>query len=245
MSTPRILLTHAKGRFEGLDAALQEAGFLSVHHPLITITPRLDTTTKAAAQALLQRDWLIFTSRSTVEAWQALGLPLRQLKPKLTAVGSKTAAALEASGAEVALIPEAANAEALLALLLRQLPLNATVGMPCGNMALPTLPTGLRGAGYDLAQVVIYDTTPQPMGVKKDDVDAVILCSPSAARALPEAFATHPLATVGPSTQKAVRQRGWRATEAASHEPEALVQAVKHALASAPRQATPKGVTSA
>lgn len=86
---PTVLLTHAEGRLEGLAEALAARGFQPVHLPLIATRP-LPVSARAARE-LLGCDWLLFTSRSAVAAWCALGLPLAGARPRLGAVGEATA----------------------------------------------------------------------------------------------------------------------------------------------------------
>ena len=165
----RIVLTHAPGRFEGLDAALRRRGHTVVRAPLIATVPRTGEDVRAAAEALLTLPWLLFTSRSAVEAWSALEAGWRAPgepaggAPRVGAVGRKTASALRAAGAEPALVAERAPRSAGLADAFLQHPEAASpVGLPQGDRALPTLRRALERAGFETRPLVLYETVTQP-----------------------------------------------------------------------------------
>ena len=165
----RIVLTHAPGRFEGLDTALRRRGHAVVHAPLIATVPRTGAEVRAAAQALLVLPWLLFTSRSAVEAWSALEVGWRAPgeptgdAPHVGAVGRKTASALRAAGVEPALVAERASRAAGLAdAFLRHPEAASPVGLPQGDRALPTLRRALERAGFETRPLVLYETVTRP-----------------------------------------------------------------------------------
>ncbi len=219
MESRRVLLTHSEGRLEGLAPSLEAQGFSVTHHPLVRteFLPEVE-----GAADLLGCDWLLFTSRTAVRAWSALGLPLGGTL-KLGVVGAATALELERLGAEVALHAEPASAQGLLTTFCAHVAPPARVGLPCGEQALPTLQIGLTGAGFTVTKVCLYKTVTQPF--RRTDADLIVLASPSAATALPES-AKSALVTLGPSTQQAVCKRGWHATRARTPDVSGVVEAV-------------------
>ncbi len=161
----RILLTHSEGRLEGLAAALARRGHDVRHHPLVCTRAREGEAVRAEAEALLGLPWLMFTSRSAVEAWRALGLPWRrqglppdESAPLLAAVGRKTAADLRRAGAEVALTGERSQAASLADDFLAHPRAAGPVGLPQGDRALPTLRRALEQAGFETRPLVLYET---------------------------------------------------------------------------------------
>jgi uroporphyrinogen-III synthase len=225
----RVALTHASGRLEGLAARLGANGHEVVRVPLVAIVPFDDDATRAAARALLGLAWHAFASRSAVEAWLALGLPVDGAR--IAALGPATRAALDAQGARGVLEAVPATADALVATLARRAPRGATVGVVQGRRARPNLATGLRRAGFDVHVATVYDTVtrPWPAGLS---VDAVVVASPSAVAALPaEVGAMALLVAIGPTTAEAVRARGWEAREAAAPTSESVAAAVDAAAA--------------
>ena len=221
----RILLTHSEGRLEGLEAALTARGFTVAHAPLIRTELLPAEAVRPEAEALLKADWLLLTSRTAVAAWAALGLPLANIAPQIGVVGKKTGDAVTELGGKVALVARPANAEGLLETFLAHVTGPLSVGLPCGEDALPTLADGLSAAGFPVSRVPLYRTVPQPMTTL--DADIVVLASPSAVTALPESIneATRFIA-LGPSTYAALRTRDLEATLSQTPDVDGVVQAV-------------------
>ena len=200
-----------------------------MHHPLVTTKLLPQGAVRPSAEALLASDWLLFTSRSAVQAWAALGLPLvlgpHVRGPKLGAVGARTAADLTELGGHVALSAQPENARGLLETFVARVAPPARVGLPCGEGALPTLPDGLTGAGFSVTQAHLYRTVTQHF--PNVAADLIVLASPSAVAALPEALEPGTqLVALGPSTCQAIRNRGWRATQAAAPTLRGVAEAV-------------------
>ena len=206
----KVLLTQGRGRLESLEAALRERGDEVVRRPLIRTVPRADAATRAAARRLLKHPWLLFASRSAVEAWAHLGLPLLPVPhgPRLGAVGGGTAAALADLGAPVEVIGEPARAEGLASAFLAHTDAAGPVGLPRGDRSRDTLERLLREAGLEVEPLVLYATEPRPWEGDAD-ADAIVVASPSAAAGLPTDPAPRgAIVAIGPVTGAAVRERG-------------------------------------
>ena len=225
-----ILLTHSEGRLEDLAQALRTHGFSVTHQPLIYTEFLPVCEAYKAAELLRGADWLLFSSRTAVQAWAALGLSLDS--PNIGAVGQKTAAEVEKSGGTVAISAEPENAEGLLETFTAHVSPPLKVGLPCGEQALPTLSAGLHDAGFTVMKAVLYRTVTRPL--TRLDADLIVLASPSAVAALPETAAQVQFVALGPSTAQAVKERGWPVTEAQTPDVTGVVQAV---LAAAPLEA--------
>lgn len=235
--TPRVVLTQSDGRLEGLASGLAERGWDVIRHPLIETRPRLDAATRSHAADLLELSWLLFTSRSAVEAWEELELPFTG--PRFGAVGEKTAKTLAAAGAEVSLVASPATAEGLAASFTAREDAEGPVGVPQGDRARPALQAALERAGFPVRTVVVYETHGRRWTVEVH-VDAIVLASPSAVRSLPDDVAGRArLVTLGPTTSRAVRDRGFRAFEAATPSVEAVLDVLAHGV---PEQDAPEQV---
>ncbi len=221
----KVLLTHSEGRLEGLAAALGAHGFRVSYEPLIETTFLPAHEVGDAARKLLELDWLLFSSRTAVQAWADLGLGLNTCK--IGVVGQKTALEVTRSGGTVSLTAEPANADGLLQTFSARVSPPAGVGLPCAERALPTLSAGLGHAGFTAVKVVLYRTATH--SVTHTDADLIVLASPSAVAALPEASGHARLVALGSSTQQAVTERGWHAVEAPTPDIEGVVQAVRAA----------------
>ena len=88
-----ILLTHSEGRLEGLAQALLTHGFKVTHQPLVLTEFLPAREARGEAERLRGADWLLFSSRTAVQAWAALGLSLDTYD--IGVVGQKTAAEVE------------------------------------------------------------------------------------------------------------------------------------------------------
>jgi uroporphyrinogen-III synthase len=232
---PTVLLTHAEGRLGGLAEALTARGFKPLHLPLIETRPL--PVPERAARALLGCDWLLFTSRSAVAAWCALKLPLAGVQPRLGAVGEATARELAARGGRVQLVGDPPNAAGLLARFVEHASPPAHVGLPCAKGALQTLPEGLERAGFTVTRLPLYETVarawPETFALTDatiTDTTIIVLASPSAAEALPQAVGERsPLVALGPSTKRALEARGWRAHQAPTPDVAGVTEAVLQA----------------
>ena len=217
-----ILLTHSEGRLEDLAQALRTHGFRVTHQPLVHTELLPAREAYREVERLRGADWLLFSSRTAVQAWAALGLSLDSYN--IGTVGQKTAAEVEKSGGTVAISAEPENAEGLLETFTAHVSPPLQVGLPCGEGALPTLSAGLNDAGFTVTKAVLYRTVTRP--ITQLDADLIVLASPSAVAALPPTLGQTRLVALGPSTYKAVRKRGWHAAEAQTPDVYGVVQAV-------------------
>ena len=220
----RVALTQSPGKLVGLETGLLERGFEVVRSPLIKTEPISTETVRAKAVALLTCPWLLFTSPSGVAAWGALGVGFGTVR--LGAVGAKTKAVLEHSGGTVQLIGEPQTSLGLAEAFLQSPTAAAPVGLPRGDRALPTLQDTLEKNGLETRPLVVYRTVARAFTT--DDVDAVILSSPSAVEALPsEVGACAKLVALGPSTGAAIAEVGWKYVQAERPDADAVLKALE------------------
>lgn len=169
-------------------------------------------------------DWIVFTSPRAVAAVRGqlldFGEVLSQATAKLAAVGGATARALTESGLEVQKVPALENGLAL-ARELGEGP--GRVLLPRSSRARPELPEALADAGFDVEEVVAYQTLLRPVDPEVlrslRRLDAVLFASPSAvggfwARLSPaELSGWHPgvrCGAIGATTAFALRAFGVR-----------------------------------
>ncbi len=215
----RIALTQSEGRLEGLQEVLEALGLEVWRIPLIeTQTLRADPT------PLLDCRWWLFTSVAAVRAIQELGLKLSGRA--LGAVGEATKRALEASGGRVEVMAPQENSDSLAEAFLAMRPFGF-VGLPQGNLARPHLSRRLQEAGYTVRSVVVYETRPRPWPANMPAPDLLLMASPSAVWALPEAIGqqAHCLA-IGPTTARALDERGFAHSAVAQPDIKAIVAAI-------------------
>jgi uroporphyrinogen-III synthase len=205
----RIAVTRPAGLDAELGDALRAQGHEVVSCPLIAIEPLGDEPIDAAGY-----DWLVVTSRNGADelARRLSGRPAR-----IAAVGPATAAALQAHGLTVDLVPAEASQDGLLAALPR----------PAGRVLLAAAEGARRLLVDELgADFVPLYRTRELRPEQFPDADLVVVASPSAARAY-SAVGSAPIVAIGPQTAEAARAAGLTvAAEAQSQDVDGLTAAV-------------------
>lgn len=238
----RILVPRGGPWGDGVAASLRAQGAVPVVAPLINFAPTNDQATLDVALAQLADgafDWLTVTSATTVDVMFAHRAVVPRTT-KIAAVGETTAAALQAVGYEVALVPDDDNsaegmAEQLIALETdprRILALRSEI-------AKPVLSVLLQQAGHDVDSVVAYRTVGVPVTdrIKRDvengRINAILITSGSVAAQVREQFPEIPdetlLAAIGPRTAKDADRAGLPITVVADRQTvDALIDAVSN-----------------
>jgi uroporphyrinogen III methyltransferase/synthase len=179
-----------------------------------------------------EADWLVFTSRHAVEAvfsrrpWAALRS--ERGRPRIAAVGERTAELVLEQGAPADLVPPVPGASALVKALLDAEGgslAGRRVFWPRSDIARRELADGLAAAGASVVEAVAYRTVPaSPADLESfrtdlhaGGIDAVCFLSPSAAEGLASAFGSDDLAplrghclvaSLGPTTSEALARLG-------------------------------------
>ena len=242
----RVVVTRAEAQAEGLARALAEAGAAVETLPLLAVGPPADPAPLAAAAAALgEWSWVVFTSANAVRALRPTGRDW-PARTRAAAVGPATELALRAAGVTPAMVAERPRAEGVLAALLPRLGPRDRVLLPQAEDARPVLADGLRAAGVEVQVVVAYRKTLPPEAPARaaqlfgggGPLGWVTFTSPSTARALAALFgerwearrASLLAASIGPVTSAALRDLGAApAAEAATPSDRALVEAISAA----------------
>ena len=213
----RVVLTATETLTAPLAAALEAEGFEVEACPLVAIELLPGPPLRADGY-----DWVVLTSRNAVDA---LFARLEGRLPNVAAVGQGTADALRERGVEPELVAQVSTQEGLAAELPR----------PAGRVLFPAA-DGARGVlvqelGADF--VPVYRTL-ELAPERFPDADLVVLASASAARAFAALDVDAPCVSIGPVTSAEARELGLRVVaEAAGHDREGLVGAVKLAASNA------------
>ncbi|MBT2483727.1 MULTISPECIES: uroporphyrinogen-III synthase [unclassified Microbacterium] len=236
----RILVPRGGPWGDGVAASLRSHGAVPVVAPLINFAP---TTDQAGLDVALEQlaagafDWLTVTSATTVDVLFAHRAVVPR-STKIAAVGETTAAALQAVGYEVALVPDQDNsaegmAEQLIALETQPRRILALRS----EIAKPVLSKLLSQAGHDVASVVAYRTVGVPVterirrDVENGRINAILITSGSVAEQVRAQFPHIPddtlLAAIGPRTAKDARKAGLSVSVVADKQTvDALIDAV-------------------
>jgi hydroxymethylbilane synthase len=238
--TSPVLLVRSEGN-EYDASSLVSRGIGAVCDPYVRISPLpgdhlLEDLRKASG------GWLVISSPMTMPSWvatvgaEAISDALVGLR--VAATGRTSAQTLRALGCEDVLIPDIESARGLVDAMSGLTP--QSVIFPCGNLALRTIPDGLRALGWTVTEGVVYETTTVshvPASVeliRQRDVAAIVLRSPSAARAL-VSFITPdvsiPVVCAGSTTANAAKELGLKVTAVSSTmAPDDVSRAVAHVL---------------
>ena len=198
-----------------------------------------------ALRRLDRFDWIVFTSARSVDVVIAEHPePPGPNGPAVAAVGAATAGRLREWGWSASVVGRG-GAESLVEAVADARDLTgASVLFPAASRARDTLSSGLAARGARVERVEAYQTVlspPDADAVRADlegGVDAVTFASPSAVRALESsvgelrgALQTRPAVAIGPTTERALRERGVeRVVRARDTSIQGLIQAVVHAL---------------
>jgi uroporphyrinogen-III synthase len=210
----RVVVTRRREQAGALVERLEALGHEVVVRPLIEIVPLGDGPVDVSGY-----DWLVVTSANGAAELGRRGTtgPL----PRVAAVGRATAAALEACGIPVELIPAEATQEGLLDELPR----------PPGRVLL----AAAEGARRLLVDRLGADLLPlyRTRELSPSDpleADLAVVASGSQARALARLGLELPVVTIGPQTTAAAHEVGLRVVaEAETHDLAGVVAAVERA----------------
>ena len=172
----RIIVTRARAQASGFSGKLEELGATPIEFPTIeTVAPESWDALDGAVSRMASYDWMIFTSANGVgyllQRLKETGRDIRDLAgPKICAIGSKTAQAVEALGMRVLLVPEEFRAEGILAAIGDVK--GKKILIPRAKEAREILPDELQKRGA-LVDVVAAYRTIRPK-TKKDEVLAMV-----------------------------------------------------------------------
>ena len=239
-----LVVTRAASQADGLVVALEALGAGVVRLPAIRVEPPVDPAAlRRAVQNASGYEWVIFTSANGVDSFRKtaedLGVDVkRALAPThLCCVGPATAAAIEALGLTVEVVPETHRAEAVVSALSARTPLRGKrILIPTAAGARPVLRDGLRERGAEVDDVTAYRTAfvdevgPGVMEQVGKGVDLVTFTSPSTVRSFHRLVGGEVIASaavIGPVTADAARELGYRvAVEADPYTVPGLVEAI-------------------
>ena len=232
-----IAVTRARAQASALAATLRELGAAVVEAPAIATA-----ALPAELPDLRDYDLVCVTSPTGVhELFSRLGaaaLDARSLAGcRVAAIGPGTARALADHGVLADVVPERAVAEGLVEALGDSAVRRALVVR--GAEGREVLPDALRAAGAEVDLLVLYETVAEPLGEEARAAavraDFVTFTSASTVRhflaaAGAEALQRPRIASIGPATSAALRERGLEPDiEADPHTPDGLVAALVRA----------------
>jgi uroporphyrinogen-III synthase len=246
-----VVVTRAEERDGPLSTELKSLGLPVLVWTAVRVLPadtaRLDEALSRAGSF----DWIVFTSRHGVAAVTAR-LPTPPAGLRTGAVGRATASVLKRQGWPLDLLPGEPSAAGLVAAFAAAgSARGARILYPASSRALPTLASGLRQLGAEVTTVEAYRTVAGTAldvedcrsWIARQGVGAVTFASPSAVIELESALGAEDFASllasaaavaIGPTTARALTERGYTPALAESATLRGLARSSLHAVRAGP-----------
>jgi uroporphyrinogen III methyltransferase/synthase len=214
----RVIVTRPRAQAEPLAERLRALGHEVVLCPLLEVEPLGEGPVEVEGY-----DWVVVTSANGADE---LAHRFAGRMPRLAAVGPGTAEALRRHGLEPDLVPGVSTQEGLLEELPR----------PAGRVLVAAAEGARRLLADELgADFVALYRTREIRPAEPPQGDLVVLASGSAARAFAALGLDVPAVSIGPQTTIVAEAAGLRVVaEAATHDLDGLVAAVRSAPCSSP-----------
>jgi uroporphyrinogen III methyltransferase/synthase len=221
---PPVVVTRAEANDGPLSSQLRSLGLRVLLWPAIKVT-RSDTSELTdALQRIRDFDWIVFASRHAAGPVLAQ-LPAQPVGLKVAAVGAATAQVLRQRGWQVDLVPDDANAGALIEAFAPVAKAGMRVLYPASSRALPMIAKGLAQLGAEVTQVEAYRTEASAgldvagcrAWIERKEIGAVTFASPSAVIELERAlgredfdklFTNAAAVAIGPTTARVLAELG-------------------------------------
>jgi uroporphyrinogen-III synthase len=226
-----VVVTRAESHDGPLSTQLRTLGLNVLLWPAVRTAPAAGNSLERALAQVQEFDWIVFASRQAVTAvirW----LPRLPQGVRVAAIGRATAQVLQGRGFAVDLMPNEANAAALVDAFAAVGCAGARILYPASSRALPTITQGLTQLGAEVRQVEAYRTEAAPLDaddcrawIDREVIGAVTFASPSAVIELERALglphftrllAQAAVVAIGPTTARALAERGRTAVLAES-----------------------------
>lgn len=161
----KVLITRAKAQVEEFIQKIEEVGGVAISTPLLEIKSNEanEETIKQTLFRLKEFDCIVFTSANGVtflkkylDQWN---VPYSDLQHMVAAsVGRKTSKQMEKLHLTVSVIPEEFVAEKLAEKMKEELDRHSNILVIRGNLSRPTLIEELTAYGFEVKDLVVYET---------------------------------------------------------------------------------------
>ena len=246
-----VVVTRAEERDGPLSSELRSLGLSVLVWAAVRVLPTDTTHLDQALSHADSFDWIVFSSRHGVAAVTArLSSPPRHVR--VAAVGRATAAVLKRHGWPVDLLAAEPGAAGLVAAFAASgCAPGARILHPASSRVLPALASGLAQLGAKVTTVEAYRTVSGTAldledcrsWIAREAVGAVTFASPSAVTELESALGkedfarllgTAPAVAIGPTTARALTERGYAPTLAESATLQGLARTSLRAMHTGP-----------
>jgi len=156
----KVLVPRGEKQARSFSQLVERYGGIPIEIPLIAFRPiERNQHLQDYLKALDTYDWLIFTSKVTVETFFSF-IKMEEMKtfPKIAVIGKKTAEVLAERGLSPEFVPTAYVAESFVEEFRPYIQPGLRVLIPKGNLAREYIATTLTKDGLHVDEVVIYET---------------------------------------------------------------------------------------
>ena len=219
----RVVVTRAEADNGPLSSHLRELGLDVLLWPAVSVAVAETEALEEALEDIAGFDWIVFASRHAVAAViERVATPPPNVR--IAAVGQATGQVLRQRGWPVDLLPEDANAAALVSEFATKPMQGTKVLFPASSRALPTIAAGLTQLGAVVTQVEAYRTEPASLDVEacrswidRNAISAITFASPSAVIELEHSLGKEhfdrllqaaKVIAIGPTTARALEEHG-------------------------------------
>jgi uroporphyrinogen III methyltransferase/synthase len=218
-----VVVTRAESDNGPLTSQLRDLGLQVLLWPAVSVAVAQTGPLEQALQKIHEFDWIVFASRYAVAAVTER-IATAPANLRVAAVGQATGQVLRQRGWPVDLLPEDANAAALVSAFATKPVQGTKVLFPASSRALPTIAAGLTQLGAAVVQVEAYRTEPSTLDVggcrawiERNGIAAVTFASPSAVVELERALGKEhfdrllkgaQVVAIGPTTARELVERG-------------------------------------
>jgi uroporphyrinogen-III synthase len=221
--TRPVVVTRAESANGPLSSQLRELGLPVLLWPAVSVEVAQTGALEDALRVIDEFDWVVFASRYAVAAvTERIAAPPANLR--VAAVGQATAQVLRQRGWPVDLLPDDANAAALVSVFAMKPISGVKILFPASSRALPTIAAGLTQLGANVVQVEAYRTESASLDVEdcrawidRGALGAVTFASPSAVIELEHSLGKElfdrllegaKIVAIGPTTARELVERG-------------------------------------
>ena len=246
-----VVVTRAEERDGPLSTELRSLGLAVLVWAAVRVLPADTARLDEALTRAQSFDWIVFTSRHGVAAViNRLSAPPPGVR--IAAVGRATAAVLKQHGWPADLVAAEPSAAGMVTAFAASGAAGGTrILYPASSRALPTLAAGLAQLGAQITTVEAYRTVSGTTldvddcrsWIDRQGVGAVTFASPSAVVELESALGKEdfarllgaaPAVAIGPTTARALTERGYTPSLAESATLRGLARTSLHAVRSGP-----------
>lgn len=154
-----VLVPRGKNQAQAFSKMIKSYGGIPVEIPLIAFVPLRNSGSFSEARKRIQSyDWLIFTSKTAVEAFIDQDFPGNKPFPKIAVIGEKTKKCLLDKGFNVDFTPGEYVAEGFVEDFLPYIDKGMKILIPKGSLARDYIAASLSEKGAEVDEIIVYET---------------------------------------------------------------------------------------